>query len=542
MTGENPGSNIQDKKKVSTSFFSLQIHIFYALLSGIMFSVGWLGGFFSLFLFLAFIPLLLIENDYYIRNNKKDNFQVFYFAFLAFSIRNIYALYGIGYTSITGAIIVIIYCTLIMSMTFWLIHIIRIALGRKSFFIVFLFIWVAFEYLTQEGEIDFPALNLGNGLADLVRFIQWYEYTGMYGGTIWILILNFVIYRIIISFQTRSGYAEKLFLFIGLVATVFIPPVFSDSLYNQQRKEGKKLNVAILQPNIDPFTEKFDGLSQQKQLDIVLEQIKLLKNIPDLIIAPETLITEEIDLSSPETDQYLQQVRKAVNLISDSTSTIIGANTIQQDDKDTLYFNSAVLMSGKKLFETYHKSKPVIGTEKMPFSEYFRFLDGLLLDLGGYVGTNSKDRERNLLTTDKDSIKLGAVICYESIFGEFTGQLVKDGAELIVVITNDGWWKRASVYLQHFRYSRLRAIETRRWIVRSANTGISAIIDPNGNIIQATQGWENAVIEGQVMTGNGLTFYVLNGDFLAKTALFFSVLILLSAIVKGIRERETNRS
>jgi len=130
------------------------------------------------------------------------------------------------------------------------------------------------------------------------------------------------------------------------------------------------------------------------------------------------------------------------------------------------------------------------------------------------------------------------LICYESAYGEFTNKFVKKGANVIFVITNDGWWGDTPGHKQHLYFSPLRAIETRRSVARSANTGISCFIDQRGNIYQATKYWEPDVIKQDINLNSEITFYTRMGDYIGRISAFLSVIFILLSVVFGIRKRK----
>ena len=135
---------------------------------------------------------------------------------------------------------------------------------------------------------------------------------------------------------------------------------------------------------------------------------------------------------------------------------------------------------------------------------------------------------------------IAPIICYESIYGDYVRQFVKQGAGAIFIITNDGWWKKTSGYQQHNMYAKLRAIETRRYIARSANTGISSIINPLGHIQQSVSWDKKDVIIASVGLGNYQTFYVKYGDLIGRLSAFLAVIILLYFFVMN-KIRFSNR-
>jgi apolipoprotein N-acyltransferase len=128
-------------------------------------------------------------------------------------------------------------------------------------------------------------------------------------------------------------------------------------------------------------------------------------------------------------------------------------------------------------------------------------------------------------------VKAAPIICYESVFGKFVTGYVRKGAEVLFIITNDGWWKNTYGYKQHLFFASLRAIETRRQVVRAANTGVSCIIDIRGKRINETTWWTKAVIKGTIWPETRITPYVKYGDFLLLISVFLSGLIILAVFI-----------
>ena len=201
--------------------------------------------------------------------------------------------------------------------------------------------------------------------------------------------------------------------------------------------------------------------------------------------------------------------------------------------------NSAIMMDGIDNEEIYHKSKLVVGVEMTPYPAFFTKVDDLL---GGVMGRNVGQEQVSLLHCENrdrygnvsESVPIGAVICYESVYPEHCAEYVKAGAELLAIITNDAWWGDTPGYKQHLSYASLRAIETRRDIVRSANTGISALIDKYGNVVESTEWWEPDYLNGKVNLNDEVTFFVRQGDIVGRFAVFLSVLLLLAVAVRSL--------
>lgn len=199
----------------------------------------------------------------------------------------------------------------------------------------------------------------------------------------------------------------------------------------------------------------------------------------------------------------------------------------QRIPNSTYYFesyNSAVLLDSDR-FQVYHKSKLVPGAETLP--SFIHFMASWFEQFGGTSGSYTRQKDRTVLKSYNNSFSIAPAICYESIYGEFMAEYIRNGADLIAIETNDGWWGNTAGYKQHESYARLRAIETRRWIVRSANTGISCFIDPGGNTIDPQPWNKKTAIKMNVPPNKGITFFVSNGDILSRIAIGAAILLII---------------
>jgi len=156
----------------------------------------------------------------------------------------------------------------------------------------------------------------------------------------------------------------------------------------------------------------------------------------------------------------------------------------------------------------------------------------LTVRLGGtFRGWGTQDY-RATFVSPQDSIRIAPVICWESVFGDYVTDYIKNGANFIFVITNDGWWGNTPGHHQHNALSCVRAVETRRSIARSANTGISCFINQRGDVLQKLGWWKRGAIKGKINANDKLTFYVRHGDYIARTTRFFALLVVLFVIVR----------
>ena len=274
----------------------------------------------------------------------------------------------------------------------------------------------------------------------------------------------------------------------------------------------------------------------------------------DYIVSPETFISDNVWASDLYTNQYVDTVHTFLLRKNPGSVFILGimyyelylspeeitptAREISGGDAWYDSYNAAIQVDTSMIPQVYNKSKLVIGVETMPYPQYLGFLKKLMVRLGGTFRSHGTQEKRGNLYTHADSVGIAPVICYESIFGDYVNDYIRGGANYIFVITNDGWWGDTPGYRQHHSYSRLRAIETRRSIARSANTGISSFINQKGEILQKTDYWVPAALRGEINANDALTFYVRHGDYIARIAYFFSLLVVMYTITRVLITRK----
>jgi apolipoprotein N-acyltransferase len=530
------------------------VRILLSLSSGVMLSLPWLG-FPGWLLFVSFLPLLALDKFF---TDQKDRFGSMAFwshTFLAFITWNVLTTWWIMHATAVGALLAIVANSFLMSITLWLAHQIRRNSIGSMGYLSWIVLWLTFEFFHFHWDIEWPWLTLGNGFAENVRLVQWYEYTGVLGGSLWILIVNIVIFRILSLYaETRMAGAVKWKLILA-GSLILLPAAFSWIIYQSYEETGKPLNVLLVQPNIDPYSEAFDdGAVNDKVAKFIRLTESALAPDVDVIIGPETVFEQQWEEERIETYPAFQAIQQFTDYPG-NPAVLIGGSTFRvysnpeqktataRVARDGSYaydvFNTAIYSEGPGKVQIYHKSILVSGVEKMPFRKYLRFLDRLIIDLGGTTGTlGVQATPENFETRQGD--KLAPVICYESVFGGYLSEFVRKGAGAIVIITNDGWWKDTPGYRQHFSFARLRAIETRRYVARSANTGISGIIDQRGNILAETEWWKEASLKHEILLNDKITFYAANGDYTGRISMFVSALLILYLIATLMRKDKKN--
>ncbi len=518
-----------------------------------MLAAGWSNYHTGYATFFGLIPLLFIAERYRYENVPGSKIAVFFYAWFAFFIFNIISTWWIWNSTEFGAIMAIGFNSLFMAIVFWFFFIISRRLGQRTGLWSLVILWLGFEYLHMNWDLSWSWLSLGNSMSGNIAFVQWYEYTGVFGGSVWILLINIFIF---LAFQNAISGNKKRSgqWFVTSALTILLPVTLSLFIYHTYEEKGKPVEIVVVQPNIDPYNEKFGGLSTMIQLQkfTVLAEKKITTNT-SYVIGPETSLPDglwEESLSDHPHFEYLVSFAKKHPQISIVTGLssyreflpgqpiTITARKFKDGPGYYESFNTAIHFDTAGVPTFYHKSKLVLGVEKMPFPETLSFLGELSVDLGGTSGGLGTSPEPVVFSSRDSMFRPAPVICYESVYGEFITKYVLKGANLIFVITNDGWWGDTPGHRQHLRFSSLRAVETRRAVARSANTGISCFINQRGDIIDPTEYWVSGVVNGTINANEEITFYTKHGDYIGRAASWLSGLVLLYFFVMKIMKKK----
>jgi apolipoprotein N-acyltransferase len=499
-------------------------------------------------LFIAWVPLLLVEEE---TRDHPNRYVLFNCAFVSFLLWNILGTWWITQAQWLGAVFIMLANSLVQALVFWSISRVRKSLNLPLLF-PFLMIWMGYEYFHESWDLAWPWLNLGNALAAAPHLIQWMEYTGVRGGTLWIILTNFAIFKMAEAYRNK-GLRWIVPMGAVTVLLVFIPALVSYQMFTDFREEGETVTVALVQPNLDPYTEKFVPERQAQHLEEFFRTAdSILDEETSYLFGPETLIVQQIDERNPSASPYYRRLSD-FRAKYGKLSFVVGVHSYQKvgdpvppgsrfnKEEGFFYeaFNTALFLSPGSDAQFYHKTKLVPLFERMPFVQYLGFLGKYSLELGGYSGTYSLRRERHAFVSPDTSVSILPIICFESAFGSYCARNLPEAKGFICMITNDGWWKNTPGYRHHFNFSLLRAIECRRDLVRAANTGISALIDAKGTVIARTSWWEKATLKGRIHLREGRTFFARHGDYLGCISLVLGILVMLCGIVGAyVRKRE----
>lgn len=538
-------------------------YVLLTLISAMLLSVSWPTYGVPFFIFFALVPLLMMEHGVSkFSGYKRKSWIVFGLSYLCFIIWNIVTtgwLYGSknpdGSHSLMAVLFPVLVNSLLYSLVFQCYHWYKNAQRTYWGLAFFIAIWMSFEKFHLNWELTWPWLNLGNVFSEYPKLVQWYDTLGATGGSFWILLINVFLFYTVRTWE--AGRKRKDLIKNSSIAALLIilPMIISLIKYNNfDEKPVGQVNVLLLQPELDPYNEKYlkDSLTIENDLLTLAE--KNSKGKIDYYIAPETAIPGRGSISETgfEKSFLLNNVKDFLSKHPGSVfATGISSHRYYFNDKNLPQgayqvnsgvwvesYNSAVQIVPNQKVEVYHKGKLVPGVEIFPYMNVLKpILGDAMLNLGGTVASLGTDKERVAFTNPYNKGKIAPIICYESIYGEFVTDYVKKGANFLAIMTNDSWWGVTEGHKQLLSYARLRAIETRREIARSANSGISAHIDAKGEVLEDTFYGDQTALFAKINLYDQQTFYTRTGDFLSRLSIFALGFLLFYFLIKWFQRK-----
>ena len=511
-------------------------------------------GFLSL---VAFVPLLCAERIATI-SGKKRFFWWYFAAFLAF---NLATTWWVCKSTVGGGLFASFYSALFMSAIF---AVFRVARKRFSGIVPYIFLaasWIAWErFNLTHAQLSWPWLILGNAFGRSVSLVQWYEITGALGGSLWVWLSNIAVFSLLVSLSDgrwwRWNTKARVAAIVSTVLVTLGPAIASEIRFAtyEERSDAGTLDVVLAQSNFDPW-HKLHYTPQSEQnaqvIGLFEKHLHSRENSDSLLLMliPESF-SSDIWLNDPEAAPTWRSF-SALVASQANANLIFGASTheafrrasapspLARQMKDGTWYqsyNTAFITDGAAYTDHRNKCKLVVGAESTPYPKIFAPIDDML---GGLMGRCVPDRRARCFEIrgrgeDDRRLRTGVAICYESIYPEICKQYVDDGAQMLSVITNDGWWGDTPGYRQHFSYSRLRAIELRRDVARCANTGISGFINQRGDVVSQSGWWVPDVLESKVNLSSEKTFFATYGDIVGRVCTFVCLMLLALLIVKSI--------
>ena len=506
-------------------------NILLVAISVLLLISGWLG-ITGLTLLVALVPLMIISER--LSDSRRDWWRMCGYAAATFLLWNALTIWWVWIATPIGPITAAIVGSFYNLVAFMTYHYTAKRAHRALAYTLLVTLWIATEWAYNSAEVmTFPWLLLGHGFSGDIWAVQWYEYTGIFGGTLWALVANIAIFEILRKRDRGSV--------VRAVLIVVVPLALSLALYLGYEPSSRTTQISVVQPNVPCYEDEREA---EGKMDLTENTCRLMGRVPmgsSYVVLPESALAYLPSVYSTD-EEHLEQLMPILTLLHGGhlldSKLIVGASTVRYygDEKRTStahhsdwygwydHYNSALLTNVLgEVEDIYHKGKLVIGVEAVPFKDLF---DTFEIDLGGVSGQLGWGDKHTIF--DNKGIKIGPAICYEGLYGNYFSGFAREGAELMAVISNDGWWGDTAGHRRLFDFCRLRAIETRRAIARSANTGISGFISPRGETIGDRLEWnEEGVLTAELKLRDETTLYTRYGDWVARISTFVAVLALL---------------
>lgn len=521
-------------------------NLWLAFATGLLLFAAWPVSPFTLLIFVAWIPLLWMETQ------VQSRWQFSGLTYLTMFIWNVSTTWWIWNASAPGAVAAFLANSLLMSFPWIGYTIVKKWKGETIGYIALISFWMCFEYIhLHDWGLSWPWLTLGNAFATHPEWIKWYSFTGTSGGTLWVLLVNILLF-LHLKNNAGSQYSKTYKHLSFGIAALILPVVISLLVFSQKgnKRTIRRDNVVIVQPNIDPYEKVSDvaGSFEAQLQKLIATSEKQVDEHTSLLVWPETALYMGNGLSEEELEkkenyflnplwEFLRRHPNMSLFTGIESFRMVNTPTKAAHEFNGMYFesyNGAGVLDSAGAHSFYHKSMLVPGVETLPW--FLKFIDNWFAKFGGTTAGYTRQENRSVLPA-KAGYVIAPSICYESIYGEFMSRYVRNGANIICIITNDGWWKNTPGHKQHMNYARLRAIETGTWVVRSANTGISCFISPDGVVINPQPYDTQAAIKFVVPASASKTFYVRYGDVLSPLMCGIALLLLLWIIGLKIQNR-----
>ncbi len=515
-----------------------------ALASAIALSAAWWTPLLAPLLFVAFVPLLLLQ-DKLEAEGGADGVRLFRLAFLSFGLWQLSGTWWAARLHWGATALPVLLGGLGMAGVFWLFHLAKKRLGHSFGYMGLLLFWLAYESLQQQGALGFPWRDLGVGIGALGGWVGWYAYLGTPGGSAWVLLVNLLVHRTLRSWlrQTPLRWVWPVGALAVLAAVV--PPLAWAGLKPAPSAQAGQLRVGLVQNLLDPL-EKYDSSTFARQEADLLRLAELaIAQGAELVILPETswprgvwdgqadsALGPLLELGRRSGADILVGVHSFERLPAGHDEPL--ANPSPQGD--FLARNSSLLLHQGRVLDIHHKSKLMPGAETVPLGDRWAALNRLSARFGEAWGPLAPDPSPRSMA-GPDSLSLAVLLCWESVFGGYAASLWAPGPGLVVVQTNDGWWGDSPVMDEHLAHARLRALEAGRWLARAGSNGGTAFIAPDGSLAERAPDWQEAVLVRDLPLLDGQGSFAQNGDPVGKLARFFGALLLLYLFAAPARDK-----
>lgn len=517
----------------------ISLMLFLAVLSGVLLAVSAIPSKVWFLNFVALVPLLFAAQN--ASKAKRPLWAFMGFVAVTMSVFYLWVGFWILKTAnlgfLLGILIILPYLFLLSP------YELMLRKNEKIAAIYFIVAWLSVEFIQNFYELGSPFFNLGHSLGAAPKLIQWYEYTGAAGGTLWILLVNVLLYKLINAFILKTGKWKK--QAIIALSVLVLPMLLSLAIYNAYEEKGNSIEVLIVHPSTDCYLEKYKMNIYELMnhyLDIILPQ---LTDRTSYVILPETALTNGgwvhqlndnliIDHFNSKTKQFpsLKLVTGAVTFEAvkniSKYSQYEKMPNFRYSKKHKIWYrtyNAAFFIEKNNSLQMRTKQELVPLQEYAPFPE---FLPRILPVGINFKFSSRKENQDVFVSSNKE--KISTLICYESVFGKLYSKYAREGAEVFFELLNEGWYNNFKVSKQFIGISSVRAIENRRDIAHSSNMGITCAVNQKGNIINSIEAKKEDALKVSLHFNKQKTFYTLVGDYISVISLVLMLLLFVYSI------------
>jgi apolipoprotein N-acyltransferase len=495
--------------------------------------------------------------------------------YFAMFVTSIIGMSWLMMSTVSGTILLFFGGAAIFTVPFAGFYFIRRIIGWRAALWSAPFIWTAWEWLYLQSEGSVGWLGMGVTQSNLHWLVQYIDITGMWGITFWLVLFNVLMVMAVeggefsvFSFQfsvkpllkaenAKLKTAMSRFAFVACLMLV-VPLGYSAYVFIQAATvpegTGREISVLLVQPNVNPWeklTEQSRPTVLRKTITLTNNALAELETKPDLIIWPETavpyVLTEQKDVRETVYRGVTRWETPLLTGLFDMDNAEGNKTPASEDGQQKReFFNGAALLSpkpeeiGKRLnvesSPVYHKRVLMPFIERVPYVDRFPALQQLAIDFGTGNGI-SRGREATVLplhTQQGDETKVAAAICYEYLYPAEMAELVRNGAQMVALITNEGWFSHTHGEYQMAAFSRLRSIETRRAMARTANTGMTWLIDRYGSVHEQAPWWSEQTLSGKIALSDEISLYVRFTDCFPKTCCWLTLAFLMLTLVRRV--------
>ena len=528
----------EDKRSLVTSLREVLVQVGLVVLGAVLYSLAYPSvisqwGWFPVAYF-SLIPVFIVVR----RASWVGSFLIgALYGFITYSILNYWLL---NFHPLAIFIVPLIYAGYFL-VVFPLLKLADTLFPRYGYLVQVL-IWLAYEYLRLQGFLGYAYGISGYSQYLFVPLIGISSFAGVWGVSFLVVFPNAFLAHLIMRFREGSAaFRRRNRVIGGVFLALFLGAVVFGLVSRSDYSDARRWRMSLVQQNIDPWRGGIEAY--RKSLDILVEESnRALADDPDIIVWSETSFVPPIEYHSryrTNRDSY-ELVQELMQFLGEQdTPYVIGngdAQLVQAADGnlERVDYNAVLLYENGEIQDTYRKIHLVPFTEHFPYRRAFPWIHRLLVE----NNTTFWEEGDEYTIFESDGVRFATPICFEDTFGYLSRNFVREGADLIVNLTNDSWAYSEAAAMQHMQMAVFRAVENKRTVVRSTNGGMTTVIDPNGKILAMLPAFTEDYLTYDVpVYTDETTLYTRWGNWLALVFLFGAAAALLFGIGRAVWRR-----